>query len=197
MLDSLFLYLYLKEDETMEIRPLDSKQYGGKLFTIHFSSDAYLDITPVRTGFRLEWVPFKKKETFALNDVMLADWLEHCSGLGAWENGALIGFAEICFDHGNSRCRLRNLCVFSQEDRCEGVGSDLLEAIEQEACRRKARMLTVSVRSCNASAIAFFLHRGFVITGFDRYAYTDHDPQRHEMKIFMGKRLEEAEKKID
>ena len=48
---------------------------------------------------------------------------------------------------------------------------------------------TKSLLTCNENAIAFYKKNGFDIIGFDLYAYSNTDPQRHEVRIEMGKML--------
>ena len=42
---------------------------------------------------------------------------------------------------------------------------------------------------CNENAIAFYRKNGFDIIGFDLFAYTNTDPERHEIRIEMGKKI--------
>ena len=46
-----------------------------------------------------------------------------------------------------------------------------------------------SPESWNERAIAFYRKCGFEIIGFDLYAYTNHDPEAHEVRLEMGKKL--------
>ena len=41
----------------------------------------------------------------------------------------------------------------------------------------------------NEAAIAFYRKNGFSVIGFDLYAYSNTDPERHEVRIEMGKKL--------
>lgn len=52
-----------------------------------------------------------------------------------------------------------------------------------------ARMLILETQSCNENAIAFYRRNGFDIVGFDLYAYSNTDPQQHEVRIEMGRKL--------
>ena len=52
-----------------------------------------------------------------------------------------------------------------------------------------ARMTVLEAQSCNEQAIAFYRRHGFEIIGFDLFSYSDEDPQRHEFRIEMGKKL--------
>ena len=50
-----------------------------------------------------------------------------------------------------------------------------------------ARMIVLETQSCNEAAIAFYRKNGFSVIGFDLYAYSNTDPERHEVRIEMGK----------
>lgn len=48
-------------------------------------------------------------------------------------------------------------------------------------------MSVLKTQSCNENAIAFYRKNGFEIIGFDLYSYQNTDPERHEIRIEMGK----------
>ena len=52
-------------------------------------------------------------------------------------------------------------------------------------------MSVLETQSCNenaiAIAIAVYRKNGFEIIGFDLYSYSNTDPERHEIRIEMGK----------
>ena len=52
-----------------------------------------------------------------------------------------------------------------------------------------ARMAVLETQSCNENAIAFYRKNGFELIGFDRYAYSNADPERHEIRMEMGMKL--------
>ena len=58
-----------------------------------------------------------------------------------------------------------------------------------------ARMIVLETQSCNEAAIAFYRKNGFSVIGFDLYAYSNTDPERHEVRIEMGKKLPGAAQK--
>lgn len=92
-------------------------------------------------------------------------------------------------ENWNNRFRISNICVFDHEQRSGGVGTALMEAIEAVAKADGARMVVLETQSCNENAIGFYRKCGFEMIGFDLYAYSNHDPQRHEVRVEMGKRL--------
>lgn len=66
-----------------------------------------------------------------------------------------------------------------------------MNRITETAESTGARMIVLETQSCNESAIAFYRKNGFSIIGFDLYAYSNNDPERHEVRIEMGKKLRE------
>ena len=91
----------------------------------------------------------------------------------------------------NNRYRISNICVFDHADRRRGVGTKLMEIILEEAVRSGARMAVLETQSFNSRAIAFYQKNGFQIIGFDRYAYSNSGPEEHNMRIEMGRKLQD------
>lgn len=79
--------------------------------------------------------------------------------------------------------------MFDDSARRRGIGTALMRAILTEAARTDARMAVLETQSCNEHAIAFYRKNGFAIIGFDLYAYSNTDPERHEVRVEMGKKL--------
>ena len=82
--------------------------------------------------------------------------------------------------------------MFDKAARGQGIGSLLMERITEAARARGARMLVLETQSCNEAAIAFYRKNGFSVIGFDLYAYSNADPERREVRIEMGKKLQDA-----
>ena len=72
-----------------------------------------------------------------------------------------------------------------------------MNRITETAESTSARMIVLETQSCNESAIAFYRKNGFSIIGFDLYSYSNNDPERHEVRIEMGKKLQEPSKEIE
>ena len=64
-----------------------------------------------------------------------------------------------------------------------------MDTILKEAKGSGARMVVLETQTCNENAIAFYRKNGFDIIGFDLFAYSNSDPERHEIRIEMGKRI--------
>lgn len=71
--------------------------------------------------------------------------------------------------------------------RSKGVGTLPRNAISDAAKAYGARMSVLETQSCNENAIAVYRKNGFEIIGFDVYSYQNTDPERHEIRIEMGK----------
>ena len=174
----------------MEIRKLDNKAYQGKEYHTSYTTNGYYDIRFLEDHFSFDYQKFEKPRKFELSDTILSEWLDDPVLYGAFEDEKLIGFVEGFLEKWNNRFRISNICVFESGNRHCGVGSGLMERIIKEAYQSGARMAVLETQSCNERAIAFYRKHGFEVIGFDRYAYTNNDPERNEMRIEMGKTLE-------
>ena len=76
--------------------------------------------------------------------------------------------------------------------RKQGLGHALMEVAKKQAIREHRRAVILETQSCNERAIAFYRKNGFSVIGFDLYAYSNRDPERHEVRVEMGKRLDQA-----
>ncbi len=47
-------------------------------------------------------------------------------------------------------------------------------------------MAVVETQTCNERAIAFYQRMGFQPIGFDLFAYSNSDPEQHEVRLEMG-----------
>ncbi len=63
----------------------------------------------------------------------------------------------------------------------------LMQTILSKAKKSGARMVVLETQSCNENAISFYKKHGFKMIGFDLFAYTNTDQERHEIRIEMGK----------
>lgn len=179
----------------MNIKCLDNKVYAGRRFTARYSTKGYYDIAAADFGFRVEYVPFETPVERSFDDEMLSEWLDEPIALGAFDGESLLGFAEGALEGWNNRFRISNICVFEGAARRSGIGTALLNAVLEEATKTGARMAVLETQSCNENAIAFYRKNGFDIIGFDLYAYSDTDPERHEIRIEMGKKLKRLPEK--
>lgn len=175
----------------MEIKQLDKATYSGKKFTARYWTKGYYDIRPADCGFRIEYVPFETAVPKSFEDEFFGEWLDEPAAYGAFEGEKLLGYVEGAPENWNRRFRISNLCVFDDSARRRGIGSALMQTILAEAVQAGARMAVLETQSCNENAIAFYRKNGFEIIGFDLYAYSNTDPERHEVRLEMGKKLED------
>ena len=173
----------------MEIRQLDAAAYAGKKFTVRYQTRGYYDISASDGGFQIKYVPFEAPVQKSFDDVFFGEWLEAPVAFGAFEGEQLLGLVEGSPEGWNNRFRISNICIFDAAARGKGVGSQLMEVMQQTAEASGARMMILETQSCNENAIAFYKRNGFEIVGFDLYAYSNADPERHEVRIEMGKHL--------
>lgn len=173
----------------MEIKPLDKKTYAGQKFTARYHTNGYYDIRAIDSGFRMEYVAFETPVEKAFDDVFFSEWLENPVAYGAFQGERLVGYAEGFLEQWNNRFRISNICIFDPAVRHQGIGTSLMETILKEAKASGARMAVLETQSCNENAIAFYQKNGFEIIGFDLYSYSNTDPERHEIRIEMGKKL--------
>lgn len=173
----------------MDVRPLDRETYAGRRFTVCCRTRGRRGIRSCAGGSRMDYVPFGTPAERSFDDTFFGKRLERPVALGAFEGQELVGFAEGSVESWNRRFRISNICVFDGAQRGRGVGSLLMDAIQQEAAASGVRMIVLETQSCNERAIAFYKRHGFAVIGFDLYAYTNEDPERHEVRVEMGKKL--------
>lgn len=176
-------------DDPFCIRPLDQATYAGQKFTVRYTTSSYIDIDPSASGFELIARQFAFPEERSFEDCIMNEWLEAPIAFGAFENEQLVGFVEGSLETWNNRFRISNIAVFDQSRRHSGVGSALMNTILHEARKSGARLAVLETQTCNENAIAFYCKNGFEVIGFDLYAYSNADPERHEIRIEMGKML--------
>ena len=173
----------------MEIRKLDRKTYEGQKFVLRYITNGYYDIAQSNTGFLIVYKRFENPTEMSFEDSMFNEWLEDPVAYGSFEEGKLVGYVEGTLEKWNNRYRISNICVFDDALRHGGIGTALMNTILQEAKESGARMAVLETQTCNENAIAFYRKNGFEIIGFDLFAYTNTDPERHEIRIEMGKQL--------
>ena len=115
--------------------------------------------------------------------------MESPVAFGAFDGDRLIGFAEGSPESWNNRFRISNICVFDYSERGKGAGTMLMSAILDAAKAFNPRMIVLETQTCNENAIKFYKKSGFDIIGFDLYSYSNNDPERHEIRLEMGKKL--------
>lgn len=173
----------------MEIFRLSKEEYAGKSFVLKYQSKGYYDIEKTTEGFLFTHKPFESETEMSFEDRFFNDWLDEPVAYGAFEDGKLLGYVEGTLEEWNNRYRISNICVFDDNKRHGGIGTALMDTILADAEKSGARMVVLETQTCNENAISFYRKHGFDIIGFDLYAYTNTDPERHEIRVEMGKPL--------
>ena len=173
----------------MEIKRLEREEYAGRKFTARYQTRGYYDICASESGFDVKYIPFDEPEERSFDDVFFSEWLDEPIAFGAFDGGGLIGYVEGSPERWNNRFLISNICVFENARRGSSVGTVLLDAIQEAAAASGAQMIVLETQSCNENAIAFYRKNGFEIIGFDLYAYSNDDQERHEVRLEMGKKL--------
>ncbi len=97
---------------------------------------------------------------------------------------------EGTIEEWNNRYRITNICIFDETDRHRGIGSVLMRQILKKAEESGERMAVLETQTCNTVAISFYKSFGFEIIGFDLYSYSNDDPEKKEVRLELGKKLE-------
>lgn len=156
---------------------------------VTITSNKYLDINKSDSGFLIEWKDSKKEIIKTMKNISLSKDIENAVAYGAFDNNQLVGFIEGYLEEWNNRFRITNLFIFKEEYQNKGIGTRLINKVFKEAKNSNARMVVLETQSYNSKAISFYERNGFEIIGFDRYAYRNNDPSRHEMRIELGKKV--------
>ncbi|MBO4858207.1 MAG: GNAT family N-acetyltransferase [Treponema sp.] len=175
----------------MIIKELDYNEYKGKKYQAEILSDRYLSIETEEEseGFDIKWVMSSEPLRMTINEDLLSDWLDEPVAYGAFEGEKLIGMVEGFLEKWNNRFRIANICVFDNENRRCGIGTELMNTILKDAVKSGARMAVLETQTFNFKAISFYKKHGFELIGFDRYAYSNTGPEEHNMRVEMGKKL--------
>ncbi len=174
----------------IKILELDKKEYVGKEFVVKYKTRGYYDIQETESGFEINYKTFDVVKEMSFKDSFFGEWLDDPVAYGAFEDGHLLGFVEGALEKWNNRYRISNICVFDTEKRHTGIGTLLMETILKEATKSGARMVVLETQTCNENAIAFYKKNDFRLIGFDLFAYSNEDMKRNEVRIEMGKKLD-------
>ena len=176
--------------EMIKIEQLDYEKYKGQQYeAVITSSDCY-EITKGEKGFTFELMKLDEVFRLTIKDEMLSTWLEEPTAFGAFgETGKLLGFVEGFLERWNNRYRITNICVFEDENRRNGIGQLLFDAILDVAKASGARMAVLETQNANVNAINFYQRNAFEVIGFDLYAYSNNGPKEHNVRVEMGRKL--------
>lgn len=175
----------------MRITELKKEDYAGKRFTERYSTPGYYDVEKGQDTYTLSLKSFPETKERSFEVELYEAWLDSPVAYGVFEKDILLGVVEGFLEKWNNRYRISNIFIPEEENRRRGIGSMLMRKIKETAVQSGARMLVLETQSCNVKAIAFYKKHGLEIIGFDLYAYSNTDPERHEVRIEMGLPLSE------
>lgn len=173
----------------MKLIKLNRSEYEGKKFTITYITNGYYDIQRTKDGVTFLYTSYASPMKRTYEDQFYGAWLEDPCAYGIFAKDTLLGYVEGSLESWNNRYRISNICIFDQTNRHQGIGAMLMKQILEVANHSGARMVILETQTCNETAIAFYQKQGFSLIGFDLYAYSNQDPQNHEVRIEMGKML--------
>jgi ribosomal protein S18 acetylase RimI-like enzyme len=104
--------------------------------------------------------------------------------LGAYRGPELVGLATWTATDWNNALWLVDIRVHTDHRR-HGIGSILIQSLQQEAAEAGRRGIRVETQTTNETAIRFYLKHGFEVSGFDDHLYTNRDLERGEVGLFL------------
>lgn len=129
------------------------------------------------------------------------DWparfdISNCGFLSAWESGRRVGGAVVAFrspsvdmlDGRSNLAILWDIRVIPAM-RGQGIGSALLDAVEEAARQRRGGWMKIETQNINVPACRFYARHGFVLKAINRSAYPEF-PQ--EVQLLWYKAIPES-----
>jgi ribosomal protein S18 acetylase RimI-like enzyme len=104
------------------------------------------------------------------------------------EDQRLIAFLDAEVEMWRGVLKVWNLLV-DEEHRRQGIGTDLMHKAEQFAAQNHCRAISVEAQATNWPALSFYTRMGFRICGVDDHFYTNRDPERKEVALFLYREL--------
>jgi ribosomal protein S18 acetylase RimI-like enzyme len=185
----------------MEYKPLEPAHLS-RLSDIKadYISDRYLRVSKsgddLEVGFALRVEPLKEpfrsqgygiireKDREEIRSRMDAQALQ----LVVEENERPIGFLDAEIESWRKVVKVWNILV-DQEHRRQGIGTELMRRAQEFATKNSCRALVVETQTTNWPALNFYLKMGFQICGVDDHFYTNRDPERKEVALFLYREL--------
>lgn len=185
-----------------KIIPLSKEDWAGTILPMNYTTTEYYDVSIEKksNGFSVK-IMKKPTETPIIKFVENKDisdrlYAEHWEGAYAWgivKEGQLLAAIETCPEKWSRRLRVTELWV-DDSIRRQGIAHRLMLLVKEQARRERCRAVILETQSCNAGAIGFYLQEGFILSGFDRCCYSNHDIEKKEVRLEMGYFLEKNER---
>lgn len=119
------------------------------------------------------------RDPYALAD----DWKNRSMVIAALLDDALVGYASV-LEHSRATTVWITDLVVSENNRCQGIGSKLLNACLEWARSRNSRDIFLEMSSKNYPAIRLALKLGFEFCGYNDHYYITKD-----VTLFFGRSL--------
>ena len=179
-----------------EIVALPKEQWKGAVLPMLIRSDSWydLDVRPQdRDGWTISIVRkpsdeeiVHRPEEYGFPDSLYQDHWEKAEAFGVLgPAGELLACVEVCPGEWTNRLTVTELWV-TERLRGQGLGKRLMDKAKQIAALQNRRAIILETQSCNANAIGFYLHEGFVLIGFDTCCYANNDVARREVRFNLG-----------
>lgn len=174
---------------------LPRAQYEGYTFPLYYESELYYDVRLRDTahGFSVDFVRMPFPQTYAKKEMvkLFATNADAPEAHGIHEEGKLVAILEITPEFRGNRLRVLNLWVDHGYRRL-GLGKQLMQFAKRIAATQGRRAVVIDIASSNSKAIAFCLSQGFMLSGFDAYAYTNEDIDKKEVCLALAYRPSRA-----
>lgn len=174
-----------------EVVFLPKEKYAGHELVFEYESELYYDVRIHDTskGFSVDFVrmPFPNVKEKRFVDKLYETHWEDPEAYGIFDEAdetKLAAVLEVSPESWNNRLRILNLVVY-EEYRRSGYGRCLMDKAKELTVQRGYRALILETQTCNAKAIAFYFSQGFMLSGFDGFAYSNEDIERKEVRLEM------------
>ncbi len=177
----------------MNISRLDKTHYNKEIVYEYVTTGHYkATVKMTNTSFTFDFVheTFETPITKSFTDILVPDYLEHPAAFGIFVKDVLIACIVLEHETYNNRLRIVQLLV-QNEYRHQGIGKALMQHALDYAHNIKARAIVLETQSCNEPAIRFYVSCGYHFIGCDVISYTNNDIENNEIRIEMGKMIEQ------
>jgi GNAT superfamily N-acetyltransferase len=104
--------------------------------------------------------------------------------LGAFHESHLIGLATWTHSKWNNTLWLADIRIRA-DSRRSGAGSHLIQCVQREASKTRARGIRLETQIANYPAIQFYRKHGFTPCGLDDHLYSNQDLEQQDIALFL------------
>lgn len=175
----------------IEIRPIQLPADHDALLQLDtsFTTERIYRVAATATAVTLveEALQAPLRKSFALDDELGADRLwEH--GVVAEEQATIVGFAALRMERWNRRAAIWHLYI-APDQRGNGLGRRLIDALESHARTIGARCLWLETSNVNVPAIQFYRRLGFRWCGHDQSLYDPDSDAGGETALYFARAI--------